>query len=574
MDGPDLLRADAWAALLLLSALKAAFVLTLAALGSRLLRRQSAATRHLVWGVAFVAALAMPALLVLVPGWEVPVLPAEAVALWEAVPEPMPAGEVMGVTLPEAATPALPLNLLLLLLWAAGAALVLARWLAGVAGAVVLTMRARPLDEPAWREATAQAARRLGLRRPVTLRVSAALRSPMTWGVWRPVVLLPLSAAAWTEERRTVVLTHELGHVHRRDSLTQWIAQAALVLYWFNPLAWRGYRHLLTEREHACDDLVLSTGLRPSAYAEHLLQLARTLGREPRAAFALLPMARPSQVESRLRAILNDQERRDRLSRGLLVIVGVLVLALLLPVAALDPVARPPAPSPQPLPPAPAPLAPPAPLASSEPPSPSALAPTPPPASPVAPAAAPAPRPEPAPAPAPDPEPELWSRAEAKRAVVFRLGPTGSSVRPSPAEVAQAVARVRERVRRDARDRLDAAFAYEMRDERAHVRVDVGRLLADLDDVEAWDAADRRSQALAAQLDAMTEDAERWGGLAWIEHEALPDLEWAKGHDSEVFEAHDWSPDVDSPEGTSYRRSRSASGSCEGAGTPAPRTFQ
>src|SRR5690606_34121416 len=297
MDGPDLLRADAWAALLLLSALKAAFVLTLAALGSRLLRRQSAATRHLVWGVAFVAALAMPALLVLVPGWEVPVLPAEAVALWEAVPEPMPAGEVMGVTLPEAATPALPLNLLLLLLWAAGAALVLARWLAGVAGAVVLTMRARPLDEPAWREATAQAARRLGLRRPVTLRVSAALRSPMTWGVWRPVVLLPLSAAAWTEERRTVVLTHELGHVHRRDSLTQWIAQAALVLYWFNPLAWRGYRHLLTEREHACDDLVLSTGLRPSAYAEHLLQLARTLGREPRAAFALLPMARPSQVE-------------------------------------------------------------------------------------------------------------------------------------------------------------------------------------------------------------------------------------------------------------------------------------
>src|SRR5690606_11299792 len=168
------------------------------ALGSRLLRCQSAATRHLVWGVAFVAALAMPALLVLVPGWEVPVLPAEAVALWEAVPEPMPAGEVMGVTLPEAATPALPLNLLLLLLWAAGAALVLARWLAGVAGAVVLTMRARPLDEPAWREATAQAARRLGLRRPVTLRVSAALRQPAAVGRAggpRPLVVHPAGVA-------------------------------------------------------------------------------------------------------------------------------------------------------------------------------------------------------------------------------------------------------------------------------------------------------------------------------------------------------------------------------------------
>src|SRR5690606_34177737 len=355
MDGLDLFRADAWAALLFLSAVKAAFVIALAAVLGRLLRRQAAATRHLVWVVAFGAALAMPALLMVVPGWEVPVLPAEAAALWAAEAEPIPAGAVMGVALPEAVTPTLPLSLLLLLVWVAGAVLVLARWLAGVAGAAVITARARPLEEPAWQAATAQAAARLGLERPVALRVSASLRSPMTWGGRRPVVLLPTSAAAWTEERRMVVLMHELAHVHRRDILTQWVAQAALVLYWFNPLAWRGYRYLLAEREHACDDLVLATGLRPSTYAEHLLQLARTLGREPRAAFALLPMAQPSQVESRLRAILNDQERRDRLSRGLLLIVGALVLALLLPVAALDPVARPEAP---PSPPPPAPVAP------------------------------------------------------------------------------------------------------------------------------------------------------------------------------------------------------------------------
>jgi beta-lactamase regulating signal transducer with metallopeptidase domain len=562
MDGPDLSLADAWAALLLLTALKAAFVFTLAALASRFMRRQAAATRHLVWAVAFVAALGMPVLLVLVPGWEVPVLPAEAVTLWEAEPEPLPPGEVMGIALPAAAAPAaLPLNLLLLLVWAAGAFLVLARWAAGVVGASVLTVRARPLDEPAWRDATAQVAARLGLRRPVALRVSAALRSPMTWGVRRPVVLLPASAAAWTEERRLVVLTHELGHVRRRDSLTQWLAQAALVLHWFNPLAWRGYRHLLTEREHACDDLVLSTGLRASAYAEHLLQIARTLGREPRAAFALLPMARPSQVESRLRAILNDQERRDRLSRGLLVIVGVLVLALLLPVAALDPVARQPAPLP-PLPP----LAPLAPLPPAAPGIPTPPDPPAPPAS-VAPAVAPAPTPAPAPAPKPTPapDPELWSRVEAKRAVVYQLGPTGSSVRPPPVVVA--------RVREHARDRLDAAFAYEMSEEDRHLRVDVEQLVAALDDVEAWDAFEAQAEALAEQIEALSEASEAWEGLAWIEHEALPDLELTKEHDAEVDVASDWTQDVEASHARTYRRSRSASSSCDGTGATAPQTF-
>lgn len=569
MDSPDFFHADAWAALLLLSALKATFVFTLAALAGHLLRKQAAATRHLVWAVAFVATLGLPALLVAVPGWEVPVLPAEAVALWEAEPDPGPAPEVLGVALPaEAVAPAaLPLNRLLLLVWAAGALLVLARWSAGVVGAVVLTARARPLYEPDWLDATARAARRLGLRRCVALRVSPALRSPMTWGVWRPVVLLPASSASWTEERRLVVLTHELGHVRRRDSLTQWIAQAALVLYWFNPLAWRGYKRLLTEREHACDDLVLATGLRPSAYAEHLLQLARTLGREPRAASALLPMARPSQVESRLRAILNDQERRDRLSRGLLWIVGVLVLALLLPVAALDPVLRPPTP-----PVTPAPLLAPLPSLPPEPPAPPV-----PPNSPV-PALAPAPFPDPDPNPMPDPDPDpdpspdplsQVSRPEAKRAVVFELGATGSSVRPSPAEIAAA----RVRVRREARDRLDAAFAYEASEADTRVHVDVDRLLATLDDVEAWDALDAHAEALAAQIEALAEEAEQWQRLAWIEHEALPDLEGTSERDAEMKVTHDWSSGSGTGAQRAQRRSRPASGDCEAAGAPAPRTF-
>ena len=50
----------------------------------------------------------------------------------------------------------------------------------------------------------------------------------------------------------------------RRDCLTHVIAQLACALYWFNPLAWIAARHVRTERERACDDLVLACGTRGS----------------------------------------------------------------------------------------------------------------------------------------------------------------------------------------------------------------------------------------------------------------------------------------------------------------------
>src|SRR5690606_29747889 len=336
------------------SALKAALLLAAAGLAALALRRASAATRHLVWTLAFVAVLLMPVLLVLVPGWEVPVLPAETFGLLDtdSVAQHLPAAAAAAEAAVVEAARTLTVEGFLLGLWALGALLVGVRWLAAAAAAAVFTRHAAPVTDPEWRRLTERVRRTLGVRRPVALRVSRRLRSPMTWGVRRPVVLLPAEADAWTQERRRVVLLHELAHVRRRDSLTQWLGQAVVAFHWFNPLAWHAYRRMLVEREHACDDYVLQDGALPSDYAGHLLQLARDLGRAPRAELAMASMARPSQIEGRLHSILRNTRRRDALSRGLLVIVGVLVLALAWPVVVIDPIA-PPTPPMAPLPPAP-----------------------------------------------------------------------------------------------------------------------------------------------------------------------------------------------------------------------------
>ena len=155
--------------------------------------------------------------------------------------------------------------------WLLGAALVFAHLLVGVARTWRLTRHAETVRDAEWLRIVERLSRRLALTRPVALRRSARVTMPMACGLIRSSVLLPADADNWSDERREVVLLHELAHVKRRDCLTQLIAQAACALYWFNPLVWVAARRLRIERERACDDQVLDAGAKASDYAGHLL---------------------------------------------------------------------------------------------------------------------------------------------------------------------------------------------------------------------------------------------------------------------------------------------------------------
>ncbi|WP_457653891.1 M56 family metallopeptidase [Rhodocaloribacter sp.] len=224
-----------------------------------------------------------------------------------------------------------------LVVWALGAMLVPARLLAGSVCLRRVARHAEPGADAGWRALVDEIAGRLRVARPVRLMRSRHTTMPMTWGIVRPVILLPAGAEDWSEERRRCVLLHEMAHIKRWDCLTQSLAQIACAVQWFNPLVWAAARRLRVEREKACDDLVLRFGARPSHYAMHLLEAARAF-RAPR----LLPvgavsMARPSQLESRVRAILDSSlRRRDVGPRAAL---GTLALALLvmMPLAAFTP---------------------------------------------------------------------------------------------------------------------------------------------------------------------------------------------------------------------------------------------
>ena len=167
--------------------------------------------------------------------------------------------------------------------WLAVAALLFGRWALRrrrFASLLAAARRASTGAEHARLEGRLQElAARLGLRRRVSLALSAEVTEPGVWGVRRPVVLLPADVARHLEpEELDAVLLHELVHVERWDNLVGDVHMVLCCLFWFHPLLWWLDRRLLAERERACDDRVvaLSGASRPYAWRGCLPPGART----------------------------------------------------------------------------------------------------------------------------------------------------------------------------------------------------------------------------------------------------------------------------------------------------------
>jgi tetratricopeptide (TPR) repeat protein len=190
-------------------------------------------------------------------------------------------------------------------------------------------LRAAVPPRDGWAIPYIRASRALGLRRFVRLGLSDEVEVAMTAGVRDPLVLVPAGARTWPEERRRLVLLHELAHVKRFDWLAQIVCEAALALWWFHPLAWLAAARVRRDAELAADDLVLRTGERPSVYAGHLLDIVRSL-RAGRDTVGAMAMARASGFESRLRALLESRRRGPASTCGRLAAVGLSSIALLL----------------------------------------------------------------------------------------------------------------------------------------------------------------------------------------------------------------------------------------------------
>ncbi len=170
--------------------------------------------------------------------------------------------------------------------------------------------------------------REFGIAEPVRL-LETENGMPMAAGVFRPAIFLPAESVEWSWDRVRVVVQHEYAHIVRGDAAAHLLARLSLSLHWFHPAAWFAWREFLKERERAADDLVLGAGAVATDYAGHLLEIARTMQAAPAGATAGIAMARRSQLEGRLMAILDCGVRRSDPGRAALAValVGAMLVA-------------------------------------------------------------------------------------------------------------------------------------------------------------------------------------------------------------------------------------------------------
>jgi TonB family protein len=330
--------------LLLVGTAKASLIVVAALAITALLRRRSAAVRHGVLAAALLCAAAAPALERVAPSWHI-TWSAPRSTTW--ILEPV--GRITAAADVEAGRPdasgaaearkgtSYTIDAGLLVgLWAAGFVISLLMLVIALARLGWLARRARPVVDGVWPELAAEAAAAYGVRRPVRLLQSEHPAMLATWGLFRPRIILPMSAGEWPPDRVRVVLYHELAHVRRGDWTVQLGADMLRAVQWFNPLVWVACRRLRQESEQACDDLVLNSGVEGTCYATHLLDLARTFTGHGTTWFPTSPapaIARPSSLEGRIVAMLNARLNRSPIRRPAAAAIVTAVLVATVAVA-------------------------------------------------------------------------------------------------------------------------------------------------------------------------------------------------------------------------------------------------
>jgi beta-lactamase regulating signal transducer with metallopeptidase domain len=119
-------------------------------------------------------------------------------------------------------------------------------------------------------------ARDLGIAREVNIVVSSRCRLPFTYKLIHPVLVVPYEMKDWPKSKLRSVLIHELAHIRSNDYLLLLFSRFICFIFWFIPVVWIAHSKLQLEQENLCDLATIQKGERPTVYARHMIDIART----------------------------------------------------------------------------------------------------------------------------------------------------------------------------------------------------------------------------------------------------------------------------------------------------------
>ena len=185
------------------------------------------------------------------------------------------------------------------------------------------------VDDPAAWQTLRKLAEQLGVRQPVELLEGPPGSAPMTFGAWRPVIMVPRALLGSTDSLRTV-LAHELIHIRRADYSWALLDCVVSATFAFHPLVWLLRRGIERCRETSCDAEVLARGfVHPKPYAE-LLAHTHTPTQFPMPAVAASLSAPSLKLKERLETMKSFAHKRlsSRQRVGIVLGAGLVCLVI------------------------------------------------------------------------------------------------------------------------------------------------------------------------------------------------------------------------------------------------------
>ena len=166
------------------------------------------------------------------------------------------------------------------------------------------------------------------LYRKYQIRVCQQIATPLTYGVIRPVILLP-SGQTISDEEMHIVLLHEWNHIRHFDALWQWVLVIICSIHWFNPLVWIMFALCRQDMELYCDYAVVQAmdAKERSAYAYLLIRQAEYCANAP--LFSQFCFTGYHRMEERVKVIMkqNTFSRKTMLITAGLLCVSALCFA-------------------------------------------------------------------------------------------------------------------------------------------------------------------------------------------------------------------------------------------------------
>jgi len=281
--------------------LESLVILALGFLVSRMSNLPSASNRSRLWQTVFTLLLFLPMLHFLLPQLTLSI-------------------NNVGVTEVDLNSHPLLLQILnnfgqLAIAYALGSLALIIQLVVGVARVLWFAMQSSPLRATTANAVLKELVISNGTTERVQLRLHRELNTPITCGVMNHVIILPAAAQSWPRHLLKQVLSHELGHIARKDWLHILAARIVSSIYWINPLVWLAQKELLLESEKSCDDMAIDDTGSSISYAENLLWLASTL-RGNRNCHAAKFLSSGSELSQRIQHILLDDHRYHYIERN------------------------------------------------------------------------------------------------------------------------------------------------------------------------------------------------------------------------------------------------------------------